>query len=197
MKNNKITLRATALCLALCLAVVCLCDLVLPGGEVKVYENLIRLHILAASDSDYDQALKLKVRDAILAAGVFEAAEDADGAEAMTAEAEQAALDIANRVLYEEGAPYGARIEYGLEVYPTREYEGIRLPAGEYRSLRIVLGEGEGQNWWCVLFPPLCLGAAGDSLTAAGLTEGQTRVFKTGKTRYRLRFKLLELFSFK
>lgn len=197
MKNDRITLRAAALCLALCIAVVCLCDLVLPGGEGKVYENLIRLHVLAASDSEYDQKLKLKVRDAILAAGIFSAAEDADGAEAMTLEAETKALAVARDVLAREGAPYGARIEYGIESYPTREYEGLRLPAGEYKSLRIVLGDGEGQNWWCVLFPPLCLGAAAeDDLTAAGLNESETRVFRTGKTRYRLRFKLLELFSF-
>lgn len=190
MKENRITFRAAVLCLALCLLTVLVCDLVLPGEEAQVYDSLIRLHILANSDSTSDQALKLKVRDAILAAEVFGNAETVEEAEAQSLAAAEKGVEIANAVLAAEGAPYRATLRYGVEDYPTRQYGDLTLPAGKYRSLRIVLGKGEGQNWWCVLFPPLCTGAA------ESLTVGGGRVFKTENTRYKFKFKILEwLFS--
>lgn len=193
MKKQKLTLSAIALCLALCIVTVLLCDLVLPGTEAQVYDSLIRLHVLANSDSDEDQAIKLKVRDAILAAEVFGNAEDIGAAEAQSLAAAESALDIANAVLAAEGADYRASLTYGEESYPTRQYGDISLPAGTYKSLRIVLGAGEGQNWWCVLFPPLCMGSA--ELNASGMESGALRVFKRGNTRYKFKFKLLEMFS--
>ncbi len=194
MKSKRITLKAFVLCLALCLVTICLCDLVLIGDEVQVYDSLIRLHILANSDSDADQAIKLKVRDAILAAEVFGTADSVTHAEAQSLAAANRAVEVANRVLAEEGVSYRASLRYGKEAYPTRNYGDISLPAGTYRSLRIVLGAGEGQNWWCVLFPPLCQGgAAKDGLTATGLDNGAVRVFDNDKPRYKFKFRLLEL----
>lgn len=195
MKENRITLKAVTLCLALCLFTVALCDMVLPGEEVQVYDSLIRLHILANSDSAEDQAIKLKVRDAILAAEVFGSAETVAEAEVQSLAAAEKGVAVANAVLEAEGVPYRASLKYGTERYPTRQYGQLTLPAGTYRSLRIVLGEGEGQNWWCVLFPPLCTGAA-DSLTAINDGNGTASFFKTGNTRYKLKLKIFEwLFS--
>lgn len=196
MNKQKLTLRATCLCLALCLLTVLVCDLVLPGAESRVYDSFIRLHILANSDSAADQALKLKVRDAILAAEVFGTAKDIAAAESESLAAAKTAVDIANSVLKEAGVTYKASLVYGKERYPTRQYGDIVLPAGTYKSLRIVLGDGDGQNWWCVLFPPLCVGGAKkDTLSASGMESGALRVFETGNTRYRFKFKLLEMFS--
>ncbi len=194
MTKNKLTLKSVCLCLALCLVLVLFCDLVLIGDEAQVYDSLIRLHILANSNSNADQAVKLKVRDAILEAGVFEGAQSLKDAEAKSLAAAKQAVAVANRVLAEEGMPYRASLRYGVEQYPSRNYGEISLPAGSYRSLRIVLGTGEGENWWCVLFPPLCGGsAAAEGLSAAGLGDGSVRVFKNSAPRYKFKFKLLEL----
>ncbi len=172
-------LKKTALCFALSLALIVFCDLVLPQGESAVYDSVIRLHILANSDSDFDQETKLAVRDAILAAEVFEGEDDVSEALSM-------AETVANAELAKRGVSYGASCVFGRESYPTRIYEGVKLPAGTYLSVRVVLGEGNGQNWWCVLFPPLCLGAAEKPLTHSG-----GEVFT--ENRYVFRFWLLEL----
>lgn len=154
-----------------------------------MYDSVIRLHILANSDSDYDQRLKLLVRDEILAANCFEDSNSIEDAKAKTEDAAKRAVKAANACLEREGAPYRASYRFGTEVYPTREYENIRLPSGEYLSLRIVLGEGEGANWWCVAFPPLCTSAATESFD---VKNGE--VFDTKKSGYVFRFKLLEWF---
>ncbi|MBQ4648254.1 MAG: stage II sporulation protein R [Clostridia bacterium] len=195
MKKQKITLKAVALCLALCLLTLVVCDLVLIGTEGQVYDKLIRLHIIANSDSEADQAVKLKIRDEILKAELFGNAETIEAAENLSLAAAESAVELANRVLEDQGFSYRATLCYGVEHYPTREYGETTLPAGNYKSLRIVLGEGEGQNWWCVLFPPMCTGAA-DSLSIAWDGDGSHRVFKTDAKRYKFKFKLLEwLFS--
>ena len=172
-------------------------DLAVPAREADIYDTVIRLHVLANSDGEEDQAVKLLVRDAILAECGDLFSETATTAEAL-AQMEQAASrmeQIAGRVLEEQGVPYRAKAVFGTETYPTREYDGVVFPAGEYRSLRILLGEGDGQNWWCCLFPPLCMSAstAQESLDAVGLDTSSGKVF-TQKT-YRFRLKLLEWFS--
>lgn len=191
--KQKISVKSLCLCLCLCLITVTVCDLLLPGKERKVYDNVIRLHILANSDSAYDQSVKLKVRDAILAADVFDGAEDVAAAEAVTAAAMEKALAVANETLAAQGVSYRASLAYGEESYPTRQYGDLSLPAGRYKSLRILLGDGEGQNWWCVLFPPLCINSAkGKDIGDIGINKNEKEVFKSGKSRYKFRFKLLE-----
>lgn len=172
-------------------------DLAVPAREADIYNTVIRLHVLANSDGDEDQAVKLMVRDAILeeCSGLF--SETKTTAEALTQIQEAASRmeQIADHVLEEQGFPYRAKAVFGTETYPTREYDGVVFPAGEYRSLRILLGEGDGQNWWCCLFPPLCMSAstAEESLDSVGLDTSSGKVF-TQKT-YRFRLKLLEWFS--
>lgn len=119
---------------------------------------VFRLHVIANSDSERDQAVKLQVRDAIIQAlGEMDGAEDREQAEAYAAGHLDELTDTANRVLAENGAGYKAEAEIGTFEFPDKEYGGVTFPAGEYRALRITLGQAEGQNWWCVLFPPLCL----------------------------------------
>ena len=105
---------------------------------------------------------------------------------------------LAQATLAREGAPNTVEVTLGEEAYPRRTYEHVALPAGEYLSLRVLIGEAEGQNWWCVLFPPMCLSASCAeqevSCLAAGLSEGQYRfITGTDGTAYRVRFKLVEM----
>lgn len=171
-------------------------------GEREVYDTVVRLHVLANSDSEEDQALKLKVRDGVLEAAaplVEGCTTQADAVEALTAhlsELEAAAL----AVIESEGYDYPVTVLLGEEDYPTRVYESCAFPAGTYLSLRVLIGEGEGQNWWCCLFPPLCLSAATakedneDAFLQVGLTKDQYGIItETGKTKYKVRFKLLEV----
>ena len=127
-------------------------------------EGVLRLHILANSDSPADQALKLRVRDALLP--LFEAADSYDDARAFVLSHGAALLERCEAVLAAAGAPYGAQLRLGFSAFPDRTYDGVLFPAGTYDALQIVLGAGAGHNWWCVLFPPLCIvtpdGAASD-----------------------------------
>lgn len=171
-------------------------------GEREIYDTVVRLHVLANSDSEEDQALKLRVRDAILAVSaplVEDCATRADAIEALNthlSDLEAAAAEV----IEGEGYSYSVTVLLGEEDYPTRTYESCAFPAGEYVSLRVLIGEGEGQNWWCCLFPPLCLSAATakesneDAFIQVGLTKDQYGIItETGKTKYKVRFKLLEV----
>ena len=166
------------------LALMCgvLCALALGGWldreQERLADQVIRLHVIANSDSPEDQALKLEVRDQehlpeLAAAG--------------------------QRVLEERGCDYAVRAELTETWFPTKEYEDFALPAGEYTALRVVIGEGAGQNWWCVAFPPLCLGAASETVEEAAqagrFTDDQAALM-TGETQgYVLKFKAIELWE--
>ena len=170
-------------------------------GESEIYDSVLRLHVLANSDSEEDQALKLKVRDAVLEKGesIFSECHTRD--EAITAVKENiSALEAeAARVIEGEGYTYPVSIEFGEEIYPTKSYESICFPSGNYMSLKIVIGEGEGQNWWCVLFPPMCLSAASiaepeDAFISVGLNKDQYGIItETKNPTYKVRFKVLEV----
>ncbi len=179
-----------------CFLVLNMVDAFIPRSEAKIYDNVIRLHILADSNSDEAQSVKLLVRDAILeeCGDLFSETGNVISAEKNLEENLSRVETIANRVLAENGMKYNAKAEYGYENYPTRVYENFTLPAGTYRSLRINLGKAEGNNWWCVLFPPLCTKTAkGDEdLSSAGINKKDTAVFT--KSKYVFRFKFLELF---
>ena len=199
MKNllNKIQPRRFVLFLSLCLVLTVFCDLFAFKNAEKVYDSVIRLHVLAASDSEQDQAIKLLVRDRLLEESdfLFQGAETLESAKENAPTAGEKAVEIANSVLAEQGVDYTAHFEWGTENYPTREYDGISFPVGNYYSLRLVLGDGEGQNWWCVLFPPLCTSAATakQGLTSVGLDTKAQKVFTSPARKYVFRFKLLEL----
>lgn len=170
-------------------------DMLIPRSEANIFDNAIRLHVLADDNSQEAQSVKLLVRDAILeeCGDMFSECGDVLSASATVEENMPKIESVANRVLKENGMEYTAKAFWGYEEYPTRVYESFTLPAGTYRSLRLNLGDAEGNNWWCVLFPPLCTGASsGENLTAADINEKDSSVFTNRK--YIFRFKLLELF---
>ena len=177
------------------LLILAVCAVLPVHGEQDIYDSVIRLHVIANSDSEYDQRVKLLVRDSILELDAFADADTLEQAAASAMQNEQAFLESASDTLAECGAEYGCRVEWGTEYYPTRVYEGVTYPAGTYRSLRIVLGEGQGKNWWCVLSPPLCTSkaTAEDSLT---LGEDAKDTFLSEEPKYTIRLKILEWFSF-
>lgn len=194
------------ICTFLILAVALVAGLFPVHGEEEIYDTVVRLHVLANSDTDADQELKLKVRDRVIEL-VSPAVKDCTSqSEAIAAiggimdELESAAAEV----IATEGYDYPVSIVIGEEYYPTKTYETCAFPEGEYVSLRVCIGEAEGQNWWCCLFPPLCLSAATDdsddsdennedAFISVGLTSDQYKLItETDKPKYRVRFKILE-----
>ena len=173
-------------------------------GEQEIYDSVVRLHVLANSDTEEDQALKLKVRDEVLrvTGPMLEGCESREQAERILEENADKIASAAQAVVREQGYDYPVTVLLGKEEYPTRNYENCCFPSGTYVSLRVCIGEAEGQNWWCVLFPPLCLSAASaddddqsneDAFIQVGLTGEQYRVItETDNVKYRIRFKILE-----
>ena len=169
-------------------------------GETEIYENVLRLHVLANSDSEEDQTLKLKVRDRVLAdtQELFSGIKSKTEAQSILQNELDRIENIAKCAVEEAGYSYSVKVELGEEEYPTKNYESCCFPAGEYLSLQIKIGEAEGQNWWCVLFPPMCVGAASDSdaFAEVGLTGEQYNIItQTDAPKYKVRFKLLETFE--
>lgn len=157
--------------------------------------KLIRLHVVANSDSPSDQTLKLQVRDAVLAAAepVLRAADDPEQALAgQLGTLEKAAA----RTLREAGSADTVTVTMQNERFPTRDYETFSLPAGVYRTLRVTIGAGEGHNWWCVVFPTICTAASMDELETAavsgGFSEADVRLITGADSGCVLKFKTLE-----
>lgn len=184
---------------AIILLAVCALEFVgLCRDKMCLREDLIRLHVVAASDSEEDQSVKLCVRDAVV--DFVETAMS----HVMTAEEAKAWLQehipqiqkAANDALDALGLPYDAQVTMQQEAFPKRDYTTFSLPAGVYASLRVTLGEGEGKNWWCVVFPTLCLPAAGEDTESvavdAGFSEPLTDTL-TGKEGFCLRFYFLDV----
>lgn len=161
-------------------------------------DSLIRLHVVASSDSQEDQAVKLQVRDAVVSCveAALSKVKTIDEAKAWLQENLPEIQQAANQVLKKLGLDYEASVTLAPEPFPKRDYDTFSLPSGVYESLRVTLGEGQGQNWWCVVFPQLCLPAAGedtDSVAAgAGFSEALTGAV-TGKEGYHLRFYFLDV----
>lgn len=169
-------------------------------GESEIYSNVLRLHVIANSDSEDDQNLKLLVRDAVLAEAQILLCNVYDRAKAEETVMQNIEIlrSVAERTVLDNGYDYPVAIELGKEEYPTKNYESCSFPAGEYTSLRILIGEAAGQNWWCVLFPPLCLSAAtdADAFASVGITDNQYQIITDSEsTKYKIRFKILESFS--
>lgn len=181
-----------------CLMLVCfvyLGALVMDRQTLK--NELVRLHVVAASDSAEDQAVKLRVRDAVIESlrSEMQNLTDVEQAKAYLQENLPKIEKVANRVLAESGFADTASVSLCVEEFATRFYDTFTLPAGLYESLRITIGAGEGHNWWCVVFPNLCLPATSDGFEAvacgAGLSETLTDTL-TGEAGYEVRFFLLD-----
>ena len=156
-------------------------------------ENVLRLHVLANSDSEKDQAVKLLVRDAILEK-TAEKCGNAENLEEALRAVEDDLTEIesaANQTLTEQGMPYRASVSLCEMYFPTRVYESYKLPAGKYTALRVSLGEAAGKNWWCVVFPDLCISGAADlSSLPAGARQAIAQA-----DELKVRFKAVEIFS--
>ena len=192
LKENGKNLKAweVALLMALCLT---LCvGLWAQKKQGELASQVVRLHVLAVDDSDYEQALKLRVRDAVLAdlAPALEGVTDRDAAREILAgrlqEIAETAADAA------EGRKVS--VSLGPESYPLRRYEGFVLPAGTYESLRVVLGEGQGHNWWCVVFPPVCLSAAEQEAMQPVMNPDDYALI-TREDGWEIRFRIVELWG--
>ena len=139
-------------------------------------QKVIRLHVIANSDSEADQALKLRVRDRVLvlAEDILRQSGDMEEARQRLAEALPRLQQTAAEEIAAQGSRYTVSARLEETEFPTREYDGFALPSGEYLALRVVIGEGAGKNWWCVVFPPLCTTAACDfqeTAVSGGLGE--------------------------
>ena len=163
----------------------------------QLADKVVRLHILANSDSEEDQALKLRVRDRVLERATELLEQPGDRREA--ADVLQSHLPELERIAAEEisdcGYEYDVTAEVANTMFPTKEYDGFTLPAGEYLALRIIIGEGNGHNWWCVVFPPLCTTEAADvpaSALAAGFDEEEVALVTEENEGYVLKFKAME-----
>lgn len=159
-------------------------------------QNVLRLHIIANSDSDADQNLKLKIRDEILkeTGDLFLNCNDLENAEKTVKENLNLFSDIANRVIEENGFDYTATASLGKSDFSTRYYDDFTLPAGEYNSLIITLGEGSGKNWWCVVYPTVCISAATKGDLKDTVKAESAQIAKGGK-RYVMRFKTVEIYE--
>ena len=178
-----------------------LCSLFWLGGLIsdrqQLDNNLIRLHVVANSDSEADQLVKLQVRDAIidsLQPDMQEMSGITEAKEYLCSRLQQLE-ETANSALAACGNSLQAVVTLEKEAFPTRDYETFSLPAGIYESLRVTIGEGEGKNWWCVVFPSLCLPAAGEDMTdvaaGAGFSDSLTDTLQQ-KEGYEVRFFLLD-----
>lgn len=159
-------------------------------------DEMIRLHVVANSDSEADQALKLKVRDAVLTrCGIYLAGLDREEAMDVLAQSLPQLGKVAADTVAREGYAYPVRLSLRQESFPTRDYTDFSLPAGEYTALRIELGEAAGHNWWCVVFPPLCTGSVTQAAQQTSLTDGQVALI-TGETEgYVIKFRAIELWE--
>ncbi|MBO4853543.1 MAG: stage II sporulation protein R [Oscillospiraceae bacterium] len=162
--------------------------------------KLIRLHVIANSDSQEDQELKLQVRDRVLvsAESILRSCEGMEQARLRLQHALPRLQAEAEAAVSEAGYSYPVTAHLERTEFPYKAYEGFALPSGEYLALRITLGEGQGKNWWCVVFPPLCTAAAtdwSDEAVSAGLAEDDVSLITCENTRYVLKFRSLELWE--
>ncbi|MBD5118994.1 MAG: stage II sporulation protein R [Clostridiales bacterium] len=168
------------------------------ASEGALADRVLRLHVIANSDSDSDQARKLLVRDAVLAeaAQILEGVSDRRDAEAALAPHLDELARAGEEALARTGRSDPVRVTLADQWFPTKEYDGFSLPAGQYRALKVTIGEGKGQNWWCVVFPPLCLASVSErsveSAAEGVLSEDQVALITGQDGGYVLKFRLIE-----
>lgn len=190
MKDRTLRIWETAALIALCIA---LCaGTWAQARQEGLSRELVRLHVLAHSDEEAEQQIKLRVRDAVLEYMEPRLARVSDRTEAQLL-IRRSMEGIARAA---SAAAEGRRVQVslGMENYPTRQYGDIALPAGEYRSLRVVLGDGAGENWWCVMFPPLCTQAAGEEAVLSALSSGDLALLER-QGGYKLGFRSVEIWN--
>ena len=190
MNKSRLKIWELSLLIALCIS---LCaGAWAQAKQEEISSDLVRLHVIAVSDSETEQNIKLDVRDAVL--GYL--APKLEGAESIAAARSIISAELDGIAEVSRSAAQGRPVSVTLsrEYYPTRSYEGFSLPAGEYESLRVILGEGEGHNWWCVVFPPLCVSAA-EQDRALDAMSGDVRGIISDDGGRVIRFRIVELWG--
>ena len=168
------------------------------ASEAALASRVLRLHVVANSDSEGDQARKLLVRDAVLARAsqLLEGVHDRQEAEAILAPHLDELAQAGAEALARTGSHDQVSAALTGQWFPTKEYDGFALPAGQYRALKVTIGAGAGRNWWCVVFPPLCLASVSEQSveTAAqgALSQDQVALITGQDGGYVLRFRLIE-----
>ena len=169
-------------------------------GFANNCENLstkvLRLHILANSDSAEDQALKLNVRDKIIekSGDFLNTATDKASAQSLTAENLDNIREIDEQEVQNRGYRYPVKVQMTKMYFPTRNYGNTTLPAGHYDTLRVLIGEGKGKNWWCVIFPQMCLGSAKNSAAIDSVFSNSEKKIINSSENYEIKFKVVEWF---
>lgn len=168
----------------------------LSGFDANCHEienEILRLHVIANSDEENDQVLKLKVRDEVLRmeAKLWKTAENKTQAMDIVKENIDEIEDTAQEIVRENGYNYPVNATLTNCYFPTREYENFTLPAGNYDALRITIGEAKGKNWWCVLFPEICLGTATDF---SGVLSEESENIVSNPSDFKVKFKVVELY---
>ena len=166
-------------------------------------ENIFRLHILANSDSEEDQTLKLKVRDSILKYIKTLTDDMSDKQAVIELSKQQDFQEIAEKVIHENGYDYSVNVEIGNFHFPTKYYGNISLPAGNYDALKVEIGESNGQNWWCSLFPPLCfvsissgvIDEEGAEYLKENLSDEEFEIISSSSSDIEFKFKIIELIN--
>ncbi|MEG1448980.1 MAG: stage II sporulation protein R [Oscillospiraceae bacterium] len=186
MKNFQLSL-AIGFVMAIIITVTCFGE----KNAVNLRENVLRVHILANSDSEKDQQLKLKVRDRVLkeTENLFYNVDTKEKAEKITQENIDEIIKIAQDEIRKNGYDYPVAAEIKDTFFDTRMYGDVTLPAGRYDALRILIGEGKGQNWWCVMFPQLCIPSSKEKT----FTEDEMKIVSSPK--YKPQFAAVELFQ--
>ena len=162
----------------------------------SVSNEVFRLHILANSDSACDQNLKLKVRDAVLdyTKNIYKNADSITNAEKLTDENLQKIADKAKKVVEKNGYNYSVKAQIKEMYFDTRYYGSITMPSGKYKALRITIGKGEGHNWWCVMYPCVCVGASTNyNSLKENTTDKEYSIMVNGDYKYQ--FKIVEIFQ--
>ena len=164
----------------------------------SIREKMLRMHVIANSNSEEDQQLKIKVRDAVLSAGkdVFDGSVTSDDAKEKITPHIDYLEKVALNTIKNEGFDYNVKITVENEYFNTRTYDNsVTLPAGNYNAIKVIIGDGKGQNWWCVMFPPMCLPTSvAECEISDVLTESETEIV-TETEKYKFKFKIVEFFE--
>ncbi len=196
-RKDKILLSVTLTAISLYIAFSCT---YFTASAQSVRKDVVRLHILANSNSQIDQDVKIKVRDALLETNTSILSDNVtkENAKEHFQNSKNTLLKTAKATLKENGVDYNVKITLQEEYFNTRDYGNLTFPAGQYTALKVILGEGEGNNWWCVMFPPLCIPAADGVETNESvsdyLSEGGEKIV-TGGNKYIVKFKILEIYE--
>lgn len=190
MKDRTLKIWETAALIALCIA---LCTGTWAQARHEALSrDLVRLHVLAHSDDEAEQQIKLRVRDAVLEYMEPRLSGVSDRTEAQLLI--RRSMEGIARAASAAAEGRSVQVSLGMESYPTRQYGNIALPAGEYRSLRVALGDGAGENWWCVVFPPLCTQAVSEEAVRSALSSGELALLER-QGGYKLGFRSVEIWN--